>query len=238
MKTHVFAHIRRRLLRGVVLVLPLLVTIWLLGLLFDVINRNVTPSVHGVLEWVGIPGLERWFAKLGIPIIGILLTVGVVYLIGLLGGHIAGRRLLLMVESWILRIPLVKGIYGSARQLLDAFTLTGSRTFTKVVIIEYPRRGLWTMGFVTNEVEHLITAGAGESVNVVPVFLPTTPNPTSGWMVLVPTQDLYVVDLSIEAGIKLIVSGGIVSPRDLGSLVHAWQGVHRPPQATAPPLDG
>jgi uncharacterized membrane protein len=221
MTSGVFAHIRTRLLRGVILVLPLLVTVWLLSILFDLINSNVTPLVRRLLEWSGIPGLELWFARLGIPLVSLFLTVVFIYLLGLLGGYLAARRLLTMIESWILRIPLVKSIYGSARQLLDAFSFTGKRAFSKVVLVEYPRRGLWTFGFVTTEVEHRLRDTDGP-VATVPVFLPTTPNPTSGWMMLVPTHDLRIVDMSIEAAVKLIVSGGIVSPDDVGALMRPW----------------
>jgi len=227
MSARVLAHIRRHLVRGIIVVLPLLITVWLLRLLFLVLNDNVTPYVRALLDVLGIPGLERWFARLGIPVIGVMLTVAALYGIGLLGGNLAGRRLVGWIETTILRIPLVRGIYGAARQLLDAFGAGGTRTFSRVVMLEYPRRGLWTLGFVTSESEHLIAEGA-EALATVPVFLPTTPNPTSGWMILVPTRDLQVIDMSIEDGIKLIVSGGIVAPANLGRLLRAWTS--SPPQ--------
>jgi uncharacterized membrane protein len=219
MTATLLVHIRRRLVRGLFIVLPLLVTVWLLGLLFTVINENVTPMAEVLLEWLGLPVLEPGAARsLALPLIGVLLTALSVYLLGLLGGILAARRVGSMAESLILRVPLVKWIYGSARQLLDAFSLGGERTFTRVVMIEYPRRDLWTLGFVTTEVEHRL---ADES-SVVPVFLPTTPNPTSGWMMLVPTRDLIVLEMTIEEGIKMIVSGGIVGPPNLGSLIRPW----------------
>lgn len=216
MKRSIWGHIRKHLLRGLILVLPLVITVWLLGLLFDLLNTTVTPQVRGALEWLGIPGLERWFARLGIPAVGLVLTAGFIYLLGLFAGHFVGRRIVRGIESWILRIPLVKGIYGAARQLLDAFGSDGSRNFQRVVLLEYPRRGLWTVGFVTAEVAHQLPGPVGQQRAAVPVFLPTTPNPTSGWMLLVPVGDLHDLDMSIEEGMKLIVSGGIVSPPDLG----------------------
>jgi len=154
MKQGVFAHVRTQLVRGVVLVLPLLITVWLLDLLFEVINGSVAPLVRRLLEWSGTPGLEMWFARVGIPVVSLILTALFIYLLGLIGGNLAARRLLGMVESLILRIPLVKSIYGAARQLLDAFSFSGKRAFSKVVLLEYPRRGLWTVGFVTTDVEH------------------------------------------------------------------------------------
>ena len=99
----------------------------------------------------------------------------------------------------------------------------GQRTFSKVVMLEYPRLGVWTVGFLTTETEHRLPVPGGSGTTTsVPVFLPTTPNPTSGWMVLVPTGDLRVLDMTVEEGIKLVVSGGIVGPDNLGPLVREW----------------
>ncbi len=222
MRHRLLAHLRGKLVRGLLLLLPLLVTVWLLGLLFDIVNWNVTPWVRRLVLRLGIEELEGLFARLGIPVMSLILTVALIYLVGLLASNLVGRRIGRAFESVILRIPLVNSVYGSARQLLDAFSMGGKRTFSKVVILEYPRRGVWTVGFLTTETEHRIpTRGPGRA-NSVPVFLPTTPNPTSGWMVLVPTTDLRVLDMTVEEGIKLVVSGGIVGPADLGKRVREW----------------
>ena len=224
MRSKMLFHIRSRTVRGLLLILPMLVTVWLLKILFDLINTYITPMVVAVFRAAGSPDLDRWQARIGFPIIGLLLTVLAIYLCGLLAGNIVGRRLVLMVESLVLRVPVVKGIYGAARQLLDAFSFAEKKTFSKVVLVEYPRKGLWTIGFVTTEKEHRIT---GQSSHAVPVFLPTTPNPTSGWLLFVPLDDLIVLDLPMEEAIKLVVSGGIVSPDDIGPLL-------RPPGRSLP----
>lgn len=230
MSAHPFTHVRHHFIRGLLLVLPLLITLWTLRLLFNLIDDNVTPWVWGALNSAGIRGLELWLARLGVPAIGILLTVTFVYLLGLLVANFAGRRLVRSIEEYVfLRIPVVKSIYGAARQLLDAFGMSGKRAFSRVVLLEYPRHGLWALGFVASETTHELgvepmTAGGG----AVAVFLPTSPNPTSGWMVLVPTRDLLEVDLSIEDGVKLIVSGGIVCPDDLGARVRPWSALSAP----------
>jgi uncharacterized membrane protein len=220
MKTGLFAHFRTRIVRGLLAIMPLLITVWLLRALFNLVNDNVTPWVETVFEAIGTPDLDRWQSKIGFPIIGVLLTVIIIYLVGLLAGHLASRRLFIMVERFILRIPLVKSVYGSARQLLNSFSSTGKRKFSKVVLVEYPRRGLWTVGFVTCEEVHRLPAADGTAQSPsVPVFLPTTPNPTSGWMAMVPSDSLVVLDITIEEGLKFIVSGGIVSPGDLSDLI-------------------
>lgn len=202
-----FGHVRDRFVRGFLLVLPLLLTIWLLRILFAIVHDNVTPLLFAFLRAVGLGGLEGWHAKITVPLIGFLLTLLVVYLIGLVGANLVGRRMVHAVESWILRIPLVKSIYGGARQLLDAFNATKSGGFSRVVMVEYPRKGIHTIGFVTGE-----RPTPGGASNEVFVFLPTTPNPTSGWLALVPKEQVIDLDVSVEEGIKLIVSGGIVVP--------------------------
>lgn len=217
--------IRRRLVRGLLLVLPLIVTVWWLRLLVTLVNENVTPFVARLFRYLGAEDVHLWLEKIGFPVIGVLITILAIYLLGLAVGNRATRRMLVWVESVILRVPFVKGIYGSARQLIDAFSAGGERTFSKVVLVEYPRRGLWTVGFVTTEAEHLLGPPAKtDPTQVIPVFLPTTPNPTSGWLAFVPSGDLVVLDMTIEAGIKLVVSGGIVHPGNLGDIVRPWDG--------------
>ena len=212
------------------IVLPLLITIWLLSFLFNIINANVTPVVLTILKASGTPGLELWPARILVPLIGLILTAASIYLIGLLAGNLAGRRILLMVEAGILRIPLVKGVYGAARQLLDAFSMTGTRAFSQVVLVQYPRRGLWTVGFVTTDREFDMGSD-GSGRKSVAVFLPTTPNPTSGWMILVEPDELLILDMSIEEAVKLIVSGGIVGPENFGARIRPW----REPATSSPP---
>lgn len=223
MSIGLFAHLRSRVGRGLLIVLPLLITIWLLSILFNIINVNVTPLVLTVLRASGAPGLDLWPARILVPLIGVILTATSIYLIGLLAGNLAGRRILMMVEAGILKVPLVKGVYGAARQLLDAFSMTGTRAFSKVVLVEYPRLGVWTVGFVTTDREFDLGRDGEADPKSVAVFLPTTPNPTSGWMILVAPDDLLVLDMSIEEAVKLIVSGGIVGPENFGARVRPWR---------------
>jgi len=212
----VIAHVRGRIGGGLLIVLPLLITVWLLSILFNVIDTRVTPWVLAALRAAGTPGLERWPARVAVPLIGVVLTAALIYLAGLLTGNLVGRRILALFESTMLRIPLVKGIYGAARQLLDAVSLTGKKPFSRVVLVEFPRKGIWTVGFVTQERKHGIGGPEGTAA-ALSVFVPTAPNPTSGWVLFVPESELIELDVTVEQGLKLIVSGGIVSPGDLGA---------------------
>lgn len=218
----VAAHFRTRITRGLLLLLPLFVTVWVLRILFGIVEENVGPWLRRILGMAGVEGLDRWPASLLVPITALVLTVFFVYALGLVAGNFLGRRFLAAVEAGILRVPVVKGIYGAARQLLDALSVSSKRPFSRVVLVEFPRPGCWTVGFVTGQSEHSFESGAeGRREPSVPVFVPTTPNPTSGWLLFVPKRELHDVDLTTEQALKLVVSGGLVSPADLGTLVRA-----------------
>lgn len=211
-------HVRTHLVRGLLLLLPAIITVWLLGILFGVVSTNVTPWVLGALRALGVEGIEGWRARIVVPLIGVLLTLLFIYLVGLLASNLIGRRFLDWVEGVILKVPFVKGIYGGSRQILDAFSPGRVGSFSRVVLVEYPRRGVWTLGFVTTE-ETVEMPAAPSSVPSVMVFLPTTPNPTSGWLAIVPVADLVEMNITIEEGVKLVVSGGIVTPERLTSRI-------------------
>lgn len=210
-----FVHIRRNLIRGLLLVLPLVVTAWVVQLLFGFVSRQATPRLQRLVEWTGVEPPEGAIGRVFFSVASVLITVVMIYTIGVIGSNFTGRRWVRWFESWILRVPLVRSVYGPLRQLLDSFGSDRGAKFSRVVLVEYPRKGLWTIGFVTTEKRHSF---AGEK-HKIPVFLPTTPNPTSGWLVFADEDELVTLDLSVEESIKLIVSGGIVGPDDLGRLV-------------------
>lgn len=205
-------------MRGLLIVLPAIITFWLLRILFGVVSGNVTPWVLRGLAAGGVPWVNDWHARFLVPVIGLVLTLLLIYLIGLIAANLVGQRVLLWFEGGVLKIPLVKSIYGGARQLLDAFGSGTSGTFTRVVLVQYPRAGVFTVGFVTSELRVEMPLGEGV-VSSVMVFFPTTPNPTSGWLAIIPETDIINFDLSIEEGVKLIVSGGIVTPAMLSERI-------------------
>jgi uncharacterized membrane protein len=204
-------HVRTHFIRGLLIVLPTIITFWLLRILVTGVSDNVTPWVLSALAANDVAWIDDWHAHFVIPLIGLTLTLLLIYLIGLIAANLVGQRVLAWFEAGILKVPFVKSIYGGARQLLDAFDPGGKGTFSRVVLVQYPRAGVFTVGFVTSEVHVDMPLGA-ERVRSVMVFFPTTPNPTSGWLAIVPERDVLELDLSIEEGVKLIVSGGIVTP--------------------------
>jgi uncharacterized membrane protein len=198
-----------------VIILPLLITVWLLRALFNLVHSVSTPFILRVLSlmrmpFVDDPSFTTYFA----PLIGVVVTALLILLVGSLTTSFLGRRIVSDFDRLMLRIPLIKGIYGPARQLLDALNRK-TDTFQKVVMVEYPRRGVYTLGFMARQNTTLRSvAEQGRMTGYSLVFLPTTPNPTSGWLAAVPDRDVIPLDMSLEDGIKTIVSGGIVLPPD------------------------
>jgi uncharacterized membrane protein len=206
--------LRRLFLTGLVIILPLVITIWLLRILFNLVHGVSTPFILRVLDLLRLPLVDDpAFATYLAPLIGLAVTLLVILLVGLLATNFLGRRFLAGFDRLMLRIPLIKGIYGAARQLLDALNRK-TDTFQRVVMVEYPRPGVYTIGFLAREDTTLWLSGAGNKKmpGYALVFLPTTPNPTSGWLAAVPDRDVIPLDMSIEDGIKTIVSGGLVLP--------------------------
>lgn len=208
----VVTHFRRALLTGLLIILPLVVTVWLFALILGPVQRFVTPVVMGLINWTGLTALlDLPGAGVAAGIIGLVLTVVVVYLVGLLGGNFIGRRVVKKMDDLALSIPLVKSVYGSARQLIETFYSSAGRTFESVVLIEYPRKGIYTVALMTAPTEgELQTRTVGDTVNV---FVPTTPNPTSGVLVLANRDELIFLDMSVEEALRFVVSGGIVAPQ-------------------------
>ena len=204
-------HLRQKFLTGLVVLLPLFITVWLLAALFHLVDGTLTPWVQRILlltevEIFSYPA----FANSMVPLIGVTITFGLIYLAGVLSTNVFGVRILEAFERFMLRIPGVRAVYGGSKQLMEALSPTGKRSFTEVVLVEYPRTGAYTFGFVTRNAVPDLLPGRSDSLAVV--FLPTTPNPTSGWMVLIPRSELIPLPLSVEEGVKLVVSGGIVAP--------------------------
>jgi uncharacterized membrane protein len=176
--------LKNDLIAGLLVVIPLATTIWLATTVsrFELINLGV-----GLL----------------VPLLGILL-------IGLMARNIVGRWLLEFGEGTLLRIPLAGSVYKTLKQLLETFLRDNSRRFRRVVLVEYPREGLYALGFVTGVLSSSLQADFDQTM--LSVFIPTAPNPTTGWYAVVPERSVRDVDLSVEDAFRTIISAGIVSP--------------------------
>lgn len=201
---------RARLLAGLLIILPVFVTFWIIKFAFTQIDNAITPSVLTAIELMGFGWVREagWIGYTA-PVVSVLVLVTMIYVIGLVGSNVLGRQLLALVDRMLRTIPVVKGIYGATRQFLDTFSTDG-RAFSKVVLMEYPRKGLWTMGLLTNDTRGEVPAKTG--VDLVSVFVPTTPNPTSGWLLFVPKEDVIELEMSVDDAFKMIISGGVLTP--------------------------
>jgi uncharacterized membrane protein len=181
------ANARRIFATGLLVVLPLFVTGWVLRLVFR------------TLEGTGLARLIEALAGRPIPGLGTLLTLLAIFLVGMLANNIVGARLVHGFENLLLRVPVVRGIFGPAKQLFMALGAEGNAQ--EAVILEYPRRGLYMVGFVTRRDERSVS-----------VFLPTAPNPTSGFLVVCDPSEIHPLGIPADAAMRLIVSGGLVHP--------------------------
>jgi uncharacterized membrane protein len=195
--------LKRSFLAGLLVVVPLGMTIvvvrWIIGLMDGLLMRFLPERF-----W---PEAVFGFA---VPGVGVVTTLLLILLVGMLATNYFGRSVLGFSERIMGQIPLVKGIYGLFKQVADTVLSTERQGFRKVVLIEYPRKGIWSVGFVTG-----VTQGEVQSITdrrVINVFVPTTPNPTSGYYILVPEEDATVLTMTTEEAFKLIISGGMVTP--------------------------
>lgn len=197
-------HLRSRLIAGLLTLLPAVLTLALVVMIFRAVDGWLAAAVLPVRS--GEPAaLSPWVVKA----LALLAVIGLVYGVGALATHVVGRRLLGGADAWLARLPAVGGFYRGFRQLLDSFGPGGQRAFRRSVLIEYPRDGVFRLAFVTNEAPRLL--GDPPRPHVA-VFIPSTPNPTSGFFVLVPPEKCRPSGVSTEEGLKMIVSGGIVAP--------------------------
>lgn len=190
--------------------MPLFTTVWLIVFVLEQIHQAATPIV---LEAMDLAGFDAWlqqdWAKHVAPMVSIFLAITAVYLVGLVGSNVIGRRLLRQLERMLLYVPLIRPIYSSIRQFVQTFSKAQGRTFSRVVLVEYPRTGVWTLGLVTNTASKQIHETLQQQ-ELVSVFFPTTPNPTSGWLVFVPSIACQDLAMSVDDAFKLIISGGVL----------------------------
>ncbi|MFQ5669174.1 MAG: DUF502 domain-containing protein [Acidobacteriota bacterium] len=188
-------HIRSRLLAGLVVIFPVGFTLWILYILFRFLDGLLRPLIDPWLRFT-VPGL------------GLIAVVVLLYLVGLLAANVLGRQILLVAESLVVRIPLVRAIYLASKQIIETLRMPHKGAFQRVVLVEYPRRGVWALAFITGQARRM-----ADGAVLLHIFLPTSPNPTSGMMLILRDTEVVDLDLSVEDGIRLVVSGGILSPQ-------------------------
>ncbi len=198
-----FGLIRTTFVRGSVVIIPLALTYWFF--------RALLNAVDGILS----PMLEQWLGR-EIPGLGFITMLAIILIVGLLTRNIVGRLLFSWFENVLKSVPFVRSVYSAIKDLVGAFSPGGKgKTFREVVLVEYPRVGLYTIAFVTNEMP--FTGRDSKTIDFLNVYIPNPPNPTSGVLILVPKHEAIPLDITIEQGLKLVLSGGIVSPERLSA---------------------
>lgn len=193
------SRLRARLFAGVVVTVPAVVTILALRFLFQNVDALLGPAIARLIGR-DIPGL------------GFVATVVLVFLAGSIATNVAGRRALGWIESIFTRLPFVRRIYNASKDIVDSATLSQRQVFRDVVLVEFPRVGLHSYGFVTSYTSRATAAG---TVRLANVFIPGPPMPTTGVMVVAPVEDLVYLDIPVEAALKLILSAGLAGPAQL-----------------------
>jgi len=196
--------VKKYLITGLLIWVPLVITVWVLSFLVDTLDQSLLllPVSWQPRSWIGfhIPGL------------GVLMTLAVVLATGVFAANIIGQRMVQYWEGLLARIPIFKSLYFSVKQVSDTLFSSSGLAFRKALLVQYPRQGSWTIAFLTGQ-------PGGDVANhlkgdYVSVYVPTTPNPTSGFFLMMPAADVVELDISVDAALKYIISMGVVPPDD------------------------
>lgn len=211
-----WSKLRAYFFAGILITAPISITFYLAWLFITFVDSRVTPLIPAAYN-------PTTYLPFGLPGLGLVIIVVALTLIGALTAGFFGRLLLRFYEGLLARMPVVRSVYGAVKQIIETVLAQQSAAFREAVLVEYPRRGLWAIAFITGrtegEVQNLVQE---ETINI---FLPTTPNPTSGFLLFVPRKDVVPLSMTVEEAIKMVISGGIVTPPD-----------HRPEEEQSQPL--
>lgn len=190
---------------GILVTAPVAITVYLAYEVILFIDKMVSVLVDGV-----IPQKYAEYLPMTVPGIGILiLIIGFVF-VGMFAAGFVGRFFLKLGEWIVYKVPLISSVYSMLKQVFETFFSNKANSFKQVVLLEYPRRGIWIYGFLSGEHKGEASKKSGEEL--LNVFIPTTPNPTSGFLIFVPKKDVQVVDISVEDALKFIISCGVIEP--------------------------
>jgi len=201
-----FSYMRKWFISGILVWLPIVVTIVVIKFVLDMLNQSLLllpPHFQpDVLLGVHVPG------------IGVVLTLGVILATGVFAANFIGSKLVDLADSLMARIPLVRTIYLGVKQVTKTVFTPGGQSFRKVWLVEYPRKNMWTIAFQTGVVSDKMKGLIGYD-EMISIYVPTTPNPTSGFLLMVPHSELIELDISVDQALKLVISLGVVQPKEL-----------------------
>ncbi|MEL6473746.1 MAG: DUF502 domain-containing protein [Pseudomonadota bacterium] len=198
-----FGWLRGRFFAGMVIAAPITVTFLVLQFLINEIDKRVVPLIPEVMK-------PETYLNYAVPGFGVLVLVIALTILGAVGANLIGRSVIGLGDRILSRIPLVKNLYAALKQLFDVLANNNTAKFNRVVLVEYPKKGSWCIGFVSAGARGEIKTSLGE--DFIGVFVPTTPNPTSGFLIYVHASEMIDLDMSVEEGAKMILSAGLVVP--------------------------
>jgi uncharacterized membrane protein len=193
-------HLKARMISGLLVLLPLVITLFILKLIFAALTAFVLPVLEELPILKDLPGGV-------LVVIAIILALLLIYLVGMFTTHLIGRRFINMGERLMMKLPIVKSVYFASKQVMDTFSSSTKAAFTATVLVEFPHPGALAVGFITGTILN------SQGKTLYRVFVATTPNPTSGFLIMLPEESVTFTDISVEEGIKMIVSGGMLSPK-------------------------
>lgn len=207
-KPSVAARLRNYFLAGLLVIAPLGLTFYIVWIFLTFVDNRVARIIPE-------PYNPNTYLPFSIPGVGLVIAVSFLILVGWFARNFLGKMFISISEYIVDRMPIIRNIYGAIKQVTETIMASQSKAFRDVVMLEYPRKGIYSIGFVTGRTEGEIQRVTSEET--INVFVPTTPNPTSGYLLFVPKKDLFYLTMTVEEAVKLVISGGILTPPDKGS---------------------
>lgn len=204
-KPGIISRLRASFLTGLIVIAPIGLTIWLLWTLMGWVDGFVLPLVPARFN-------PEQYVGINLRGVGVIFFLLFTIVVGWIAKGLIGRSLLRWAESLVDRTPVVRSIYSGIKQIAETVFAQSERSFEKACLIEYPRKGIWAIGFISTDAKGEISKRIPTDDNLVSIFLPTTPNPTSGFLLFVPRSDVIELNMSIEESAKLVISAGLVYP--------------------------
>lgn len=209
-KVGLFAYLRGRFFAGMVIAAPLAATFFILQFLINFIDSKVRPLLPPLLK-------PETYTNYAIPGFGVLVLVLALTLLGAITANLVGRSLFAATDRLLSRVPLVKNVYAAIKQLTEVLANNQQASFNRCVMVEYPKKGSWCIGFVSSNAQGEIGEQLGTSM--IGVFVPTSPNPTSGFLIYVEAAECIELEMSVEEGAKMILTAGLVVPDYAGKVI-------------------
>lgn len=201
--------VRKRLITGLLLILPVYVTFFVIKFLFGFVGGTLAPVIKKLLQFLGVALPKTTLDEFIITFFGLILTFIALYFIGIFATNVIGKFIIHYFENLLTKTPIVKSIYSSVKQIIHAISLPGKQSFKRVVLVDFPREGTKSIGFVTGSTNY------NNGKKHIAVFIPTTPNPTTGFLIFTTEDSVIDTKLTVEEAFKMLFSGGVLTPESI-----------------------